>query len=60
MINNQFFRPIANRLAADRTYITPSESAGVAMRSSPIEFAPRCLNTGPAATTIISPSSLER
>jgi len=32
------FRPIANRLAEVRTYITPSDKAGVAISSSPIEF----------------------
>jgi hypothetical protein len=33
-----YFRPIANRLADERTYITPSDKAGVAISSSPIEF----------------------
>jgi hypothetical protein len=51
---------MADRLAAVRTYITPSESAGVAISSSPIEFVAICLNGDPAATTNISPSSLER
>jgi hypothetical protein len=32
------FRPIANRLDDERTYITPSDKAGVAINSSPIEF----------------------
>ena len=35
-------RPIANRLAAPRTYMTPSESAGVAISSSPIELVAMC------------------
>ena len=33
-----FLCPIAKRLAADRTYITPSDKAGVAINNSPIEF----------------------
>ena len=35
------FLPIANKLADDRTYITPSDNAGVAINNSPIEFVPR-------------------
>lgn len=50
---------MAKRLAADRTYITPSDKAGVAIKSSPIELVAMCSNSRPAATTIISPSSLE-
>ena len=53
-------RAIANTLADDRTYITPSDSAGVAINSSPIEFVAMCANLGPAAMTSISPSSFER
>lgn len=32
------FRPIANKLFDERTYITPSDRAGVAISISPIEF----------------------
>jgi len=35
---NYFLRPIAKRLSAERTYITPSDNAGVAISNSPIEF----------------------
>ena len=35
------FRPIANRLVAPRTYITPSDNAGVAINNSPIELVER-------------------
>ncbi len=35
---NHFFLPTANTLSAERTYITPSDSAGVAIKSSPIVF----------------------
>ena len=52
--------PTANRPPEDRTYITPSDSAGVAISSSPIEFVAMWRNSGPAATTMISPSSPER
>jgi hypothetical protein len=52
--------PMANTADADRTYMTPSESAGVAMRSSPIRFVAISRNSRPAATTSISPSSFER
>ena|SRR6185295_735424 len=34
----QCLRPTANRLADERTYITPSDKAGVAINISPIEF----------------------
>lgn len=34
----QCLRPTANRLADERTYITPSDNAGVAISISPIEF----------------------
>ena len=54
------FRPIANRLPDERTNITPEDSAGVAISSSPIGFVAMCRNVGPAAMTSISPSSLER
>jgi len=33
-----FLLPTANRLSAERTYITPSDNAGVAIKSSPIVF----------------------
>ena len=33
-----FFRPTANRLCDERTYITPSDKAGVAISNSPIEL----------------------
>ena len=32
------FGPTANKLCADRTYITPSDKAGVAINNSPIEL----------------------
>src|SRR5262245_29295013 len=51
--------PIARRLDDVRTYMTPCESAGVAMIGSPIVFVATCLNSDPAASTIMSPSSLE-
>src|SRR6185295_17724829 len=54
------FRPIANKLADERTYITPSDNAGVAINNSPIEFVARCLNFSPAPMINISPSSFER
>src|SRR5205814_9938451 len=54
------FAPIAVSVRSDRTYITPPDSAGVAISSSPIEFVAICLNSGPAAMTSISPSSFER
>ena len=38
VVMDYFLRPIAKRLAADRTYITPSDKAGVAINNSPIEF----------------------
>ena len=40
--------PIANSVLVDRTYITPSESAGVAMSMSPIALVETCANSGPA------------
>jgi hypothetical protein len=43
-----------------RTYRTPPDSAGVAMTSSPIGLVPIFLNSRPAATTMMSPSSLVR
>ena len=46
-------------LAAERTYILPSDSAGVAISSSPMELVARCRNSRPAAITSISPSSLD-
>jgi hypothetical protein len=55
-----YLRPIAKRLRAVRTYITPSDSAGVAISSSPIAFVAISLNPGPAVTTRMSPSSFER
>jgi hypothetical protein len=54
------FRPTANTLCADRTYITLSESAGVAINNSPIEFVPRFSNFRPAAITSMSPSSFDK
>ena len=53
-------RPIANRLCTERTYMTPCDSAGVAINNSPMEFVAICLKVGPAWTTEISPSSLDR
>ena len=35
---DQCLRPTANRLADERTYITPSDKAGVAISISPIEL----------------------
>ncbi len=55
-----YLRPIANKLVDERTYITPSDNACVAISSSPIEFVPKCVNLSPAAITYISPSSFER
>ena len=52
-----YFLPTAQSEDADLTYITPSEIAGVAMRNSPIVLVERCLNSGPAVTTSMSPSS---
>jgi len=54
------FFPIANTLAAVRTYMTPPDKAGVAISSSPIELVATCANFCPAAMTSISPSSFER
>jgi hypothetical protein len=42
-----------------RTYLMPSEIAGVAINGSPIGLVAINLNSGLAATTRISPSSLE-
>jgi len=53
-------RPIAKRLCTERTYMTPCDSAGVAINNSPMEFVAICLKVGPAWTTEISPSSLDR
>ena len=53
-------RPIAKSVETPRTYMTPSESAGVAISISPIEFVAMCLNEAPASTTSISPSSFDR
>ena len=55
-----FFLPIAKRLAFERTYITPSDKAGVAISSSPIELVAMWLNFSPAETTSISPSSFDK
>src|SRR5678815_6184212 len=52
-----FLRPMANRLWDERTYITPSDSAGVAISNSPIEFVAMWLNFSPAEMTSISPVS---
>src|SRR5690349_6564426 len=46
-------RPTANRLDAERTYMTPCEMAGVAISNSPIEFVATWRNSGPARTTNI-------
>ena len=54
------FAPIADTLVAERTNIVPFDSAGVAIRSSPIELVARSLNVRPAWTTSISPSSFDR
>jgi hypothetical protein len=43
-----------------RTNITPFDSAGVAISRSPIELAASALNSRPAATTRMSPSSFDR
>jgi hypothetical protein len=40
--------PIANKLRDDRTYITPPDSAGVAISNSPMEFVAMRLKVGPA------------
>ncbi len=48
---------IANSVRAPRTYMTPFESAGVAISASPMGFVAMCRNSGPAATTMTSPSS---
>ena len=53
-------RPIAKRLRAVRTYMTPPESAGVAISSSPIGLIAISLNSSPAETTTMSPSSFDR
>src|SRR5262249_33772408 len=53
-------RPIATRDFAVRTYMTPFESAGVAITSSPISFTATCRNARPASTTSMLPSSLDR
>src|SRR5688572_21452077 len=55
-----FFGPTANRLCADRTYITPSDKAGVAINNSPIELVAMWAYFRPAVMTSISPSSFER
>ena len=55
-----FFGPTANRLCADRTYIAPSDKAGVAINNSPIELVAMCAYFRPAVMTSISPSSFER
>src|SRR5262245_29730838 len=55
-----FFGPTANRFCADRTYITPSDKAGVAINNSPIELVAMCAYFRPALMTRISPSSFER
>src|SRR3954465_8006113 len=52
--------PTANSPRAVRTYIMPSDNAGVAISKSAIGFTASCLNSRPAATTIMSPSSLPR
>ena len=51
---------IANRLRALLTYITPRDSAGVAITSSPIAFVAIGWNCRPARITVMSPSSLVR
>lgn len=59
--DKRFYRlPMANRLEDPRTYITPSERAGVAITVSPTELVDKCTNVGPAWTTSISPSSFDR
>src|SRR5262245_46103539 len=52
-----YFAPMANSVLAPRTYITPSDSAGVAINVSPIAFVARSLKVVPASTTSMSPSS---
>ena len=37
-----YLRRIANKLADERTYMTPSDNAGVAISNSPMEFVARC------------------
>src|SRR5262245_9218419 len=60
VLTRSHFRPTANKLDAERTYITPSDSAGVAISNSPIELVAMWLNFSPAEITSISPSSFER
>src|SRR3954463_7597966 len=52
--------PTANSPRAVRTYIMPSDNAGVAISKSAIGFTASSLNSRPAAMTIMSPSSLPR
>ena len=54
------FLPIANRVCEPRTYITPCDSAGVAISDSPIEFVATWVNVSPASMTSISPSSFDK
>ena len=51
---------MAKRLRAVRTYITPPDSAGVAISRSPIGLMATSLKSRPAATTTMSPSSFDR
>jgi hypothetical protein len=52
--------PMANSVDVARTYMTPSDSAGVAISISPIALVATSLKTGPASTTSMSPSSFDR
>ncbi len=49
-----------NKWCSVRIKILPSDMAGVAMMTSPIEFVASSSNSGPALTTNTSPSSLEK
>jgi hypothetical protein len=59
-LESYLVRDTAIRLPAERTYITPSAIAGVAISRSPIANDPSFLNSRPAASTVMSPSSPER
>src|SRR6187455_397704 len=54
------FFAIRYRLDCVRMIRLPRATAGVASDISPSEFLPRSLNSGPACTTNVSPSSLNR
>jgi hypothetical protein len=54
------FRPIATRLAEVRTYMTPSDNAGVAINSSPIEYGRSIWGASTWARTTSRPSNGDR